>query len=366
MAELSSANLDLLPRLTARRLLLLGGIALIVAGMIFGDFFAVFVLHQNASRVGANLAAASHAALQGDAFTVTARFTNIGSFLENRGTKVDAHVHAIEFGYLALLLAVVTPWIAFAEKTKRALAWLFLAGSVLLPIGVFLIHYVGLAHSPLQAIGWASIFADAAGFAVLLATLLYLFGLWKYFRNRSAALAPDTLLQQRTTAGTLLLTGGLLLILLGFAHGAYYAASDLYRHEALDNLLLSNMLTASISSNSANLDLALANYGTLQGDKAVKIAAHAHIIEFGMLAMILSIFQPYVRFSETWTRRWAWTLLAGSLILPVCVLFELRYGLLAGGLADFGGLLVIIALVAMWLGIARYIGALDSRGNVLS
>jgi hypothetical protein len=370
MAELSSASIDSLSQLSARRLLLLGGIALIVAGMLFGDFFAVFVLHQNASRVGANLAAASHAALEGDAFTVAAHFTNIGSFLENRGTKVDAHVHAIEFGYLALLLAVVTPWIAFSEKTKRALAWLFLVGSVLLPVGVFLIHYVGLAHSPLRAIGLASIFADAGGFAVLLATFIYLYGLRKYSRNRNqdqdAAITPDPLLQIRTPAGTLLLTGGLVLVLLGFAHGAYYAASDLYRHEALDNQLLSNILTASISHNTASLDQALAAYGALQGDKAVKIAAHAHLIEFGMLAMILAIFQPYVRFSETWTRRWAWTLLAGSLILPVCVLFELRYGLFAGGLADFGGLLVIIALIAMWLGIARYIGDLDSRGNAPS
>jgi hypothetical protein len=368
MDELSSTSVGALPRLSARRLLLLGGIALIVAGMVFGDFFAVFILHQNASRVGASLAAASHAALQGDAFGVAASLANIGSFLENRGTKVDAHVHAIEFGYFALLLAVVTPWISLSEKIKRALAFLFLVGSVLLPVGVFLIHYVGLAHSPLQAIGWASIFADAGGFAVLLATLIYLYGLWKYVRsrNRTHVLTSDSLLQLRTNAGTLLLTGGLLLILLGFAHGAYYAASDLYRHESLDTSLLSNILTASISRNSENLEQALANYEMLQGDKAVKIAAHAHIIEFGMLAMILSIFQPYVRFSEVWMRRWAWTLLAGSLILPVCVLFELRFGLLAGGLADFGGLLVILALVAMWIGIARYIGDLDSRLDVTS
>ena len=151
MDELSPTSVGALPRLSARRLLLLGGIALIVAGMIFGDFFAVFILHQNASRVGASLAAASHAALQGDAFGVAANFANIGSFLENRGTKVDAHVHAIEFGYLALLLAVVTPWISLSEKIKRALAFLFLVGSVLLPVGVFLIHYVGLAHSPLTS-----------------------------------------------------------------------------------------------------------------------------------------------------------------------------------------------------------------------
>jgi len=44
----------------------------------------------------------------------------------------------------------------------------------------------------------------------------------------------------------------------------------------------------------------------------------------------------------------------------VCVLLELDYGMLAGGLADFGGLLVIIALLAMWIGILRYTGHLDA------
>src|SRR5580704_13465290 len=135
MDESPRDSVSSLPRLSARRLLLLGGIALIVAGMLFGDFFAVFVLHQNAAHVGANLTAASNAALQGDVATVTSHFTTVGSFLENRGTKVDAHVHAIEFGYLALLFAVINPWIGFTERSKRAIAWIFLFGSVLLPLG---------------------------------------------------------------------------------------------------------------------------------------------------------------------------------------------------------------------------------------
>src|SRR5258706_5836686 len=88
---------------SARRLLLLGGMGLILVGMIFGDIFAVFVLHQNAARVGASLAAASHAALAGDSATVVKNFQNVGSFLENRGTKVDTHVHIIGFGYVALM-----------------------------------------------------------------------------------------------------------------------------------------------------------------------------------------------------------------------------------------------------------------------
>jgi len=94
----------------------------------------------------------------------------------------------------------------------------------------------------------------------------------------------------------------------------------------------------------------------------VKIAAHAHIIEFGLLGMLLAFFQPYVNLGETWKRRWAFVLLLGSVLLPVCVLLELKYGLVAGGLADFGGLLVIVALLAMWIGILRYTGRLDAGG----
>ena len=38
--------------LSAQRLLIFGGIALIAGGMLFGDLFAVFVLHQNAALQG--------------------------------------------------------------------------------------------------------------------------------------------------------------------------------------------------------------------------------------------------------------------------------------------------------------------------
>ena len=130
--------------LGARRLFLLGGIGLILVGMLFGDIFAVFVLHQNAAKVGANLARAAHAALAGNSFAVQTDFQNVGKFLENRGTKVDTHVHMTGFGYLALLLALVEPWIALTPRAKRGIAWIFLVGAGLLPVGVFLIHYVGL------------------------------------------------------------------------------------------------------------------------------------------------------------------------------------------------------------------------------
>jgi hypothetical protein len=349
----------------ARRLLLLGGIGLILAGMIFGDIFAVFVLHQNAAHVGSGLSAAAHAALRGDSATVSASFADVGSFLENRGTKVDVHVHMIDFGYLALLLALVQPWVAYDENRKRQLARLFLVGSLVLPIGVFLIHYVGVAYSPVRAIGWASIFADLGGACVLVATAAFLFGIFRTVVAKRQP-APDALLAASTNAATRLLAGGVILILLGFGHGAYYAASDLYRHEDQDYSILSSMATAAAVQNVDQVDRSLTEYGQLQADKAVKIAAHAHIIEFGLLAMILGFFQPYVNLSERWKQRCIWTLLLGSTLLPICVLLELQFGLLAGGIADTGGLLVIVALSGMWIGIVRYTGALDAAAGTQS
>lgn len=42
---------DAFAAMSAQRTLIMGGTVLIVAGLIFGDVFAVFVVHQNASRI---------------------------------------------------------------------------------------------------------------------------------------------------------------------------------------------------------------------------------------------------------------------------------------------------------------------------
>jgi len=80
--------------------------------------------------------------------------------------------------------------------------------------------------------------------------------------------------------------------------------------------------------------------------------------------MLLSFVQPYVDLSDRWKRRWVMVLLAGSAILPVFVLLESNLGLVAGGIADVGGLLVIIALIAMLVGVLRYSGRLEMVAGV--
>lgn len=360
------------PRLeetNARRMLIIGGIALIAAGMIFGDLFAVFVLHQNASKIGEALIAATDAVAAKDSAAVAARFADIGGLFENRGTKVDAHVHMIDFGYLALLLALIQPYVALAGRSRKRLAQLFLIGAVMLPVSVFLIRYVGLAHSPLATIGWASIFADLGGLLVIIACAGELLGLWRRMLGASEPIAEDEPLAQRSWASRALLTGGTLLILAGFLHGAFYAVFDLQQHEAQDQTALETMISASVaqqnatSRNMRDAHLVVEGYGRIQAEKAVNIAAHSHIIEFGLLAILLALIQQHVLLAEFWKRTWAVIMLIGSVVLPVFVLLELQLGLVAGGIADAGGLLVIVALIGMLAGVLRKTGQPDSRGG---
>ena len=343
--------------MSARRLLIFGGIALIAGGMLFGDIFAVFVLHQNGGHTGRALLAASEAVSAGNTLAVKEAFQGIGGLLEDHGTKVDAHVHMTDAGYLALLLALIQPYVALPPRRKKLLAGLFITAGLLLPVGIFLIHYVGLAYSPFAAIGWASVLADTAGGLLIFVLIAEGYGFWVFLRGRSSDSEPEVP-AERTWERRTLMSGGVLLILVGFLYGAWYAGVDLYRQEAREAQILKDMLDDSAGGQGGAV-VAVANYGSLAAERAAKIAAHSHVIEFGLLAMLLSFVQPYVGLSERWKRRWVVLLLAGSAILPVFVLLEMNLGLVAGGIADVGGLFVIIALIGMLVGVLRYSGRLD-------
>ena len=349
--------------MSARRLLVFGGIALIVVGMVFGDIFAVFILHQNGGEQGAALVAAAQAVADKNPTGVNDAFSRLGALLESRGTKVDAHAHMIGAGYLALLLALLQPYIALSRKAKKMLATLFIMGGVLLPIGIFLIHYVGVAYSPFSVIGWASIVADSSGALLIIALCGELWGFWHYTRSGAGALLESPIPEENSWQRRALLSGGTWLILLGFLHGAWYAAVDLYSHEAQEVTVLNTIIDSAASNNMAGATREITSFGNLAGAKAVNIAAHSHIIEFGLLAILLSFIQPFVFLSDKWKGRMVKLLLGGSVILPVFVLLELRWGLVAGGIADIGGLLVVIGLVGMLVGILRYSGSLDAEGR---
>ncbi len=341
------------------RLFIIGGMLLVITGMIFGDLYAVFILHPNVADIGREMGAAVSAAAAGNADSVFSHFGAVGGFLENAGTKKDAHVHMIHAGYLAFLLAFLQPKVALGERARLLLARSFLWASVILPVSIFLIHYVGLVYSPLETIGWASIFADLAGLVLIIVLLAELAGLVRHAGGRGEQNAE--LMRLDGGESRTLVIGGTFLMLAGFLFGAIYAGGFMAEHEHRELLILGELLQHASQQLGASVQQSLGEYGGLQVEKAVMIAAHAHIIEFGLLAMMMAIVQPYVYLPGAWRRRLVRMLLLGATVLPVAVFSEMWYGLLAGGVADFAGLLLIVSLFAMLMGVIRHTGKVDAR-----
>ncbi len=356
---ISGYAVDTFAPMSARRLLVFAGISLIAAGMLFGDIFAVFVLHQNGGRTGRALLLAAHAASERDEAGVQKAFADVGALLEDRGTKVDTHVHMTDAGYLALLLALVQPFIALPPKRKQGIAKFFVAGSVMLPVGIFLIHYVGLAYSPFSVIGWASVLADAGGAVLIIALIAEAWGLRRYLQGERFPAEAEVLNESSWSQRTLL-GGGTVLILFGFLYGAWFSAVDLYPQEKQELGIFHALVDRAAAGDNAGMAQSVSQYDGLAATHAVAIAAHSHAIEFGLLAMLLSFIQPYVFLREAWKRRWVVVLLAGALLLPIFVLLELPLGFLAAGIADVSGLMVVTALVAMLVGVLRHSGSLDA------
>ncbi len=353
---------DILGTGDAARLFIIGGMMLVIAGMIFGEIYAAFILHPNVGNIGQEMGAAVFAAASGDADSVFSHFGAVGGFLENAGTKKDTHVHIIHAGYLAFVLAFLQPWVALGNRLKLRLAKTFLWASVVLPVSIFLIYYVGLVYSPLasMSVGWASIFADLSGLVLILVLVLELVGMWRHAQGQGDN-NDGVVAQLYGNNSRALLSGGTLLVLAGFLFGAYYAGIHMAEHEGRELIILNELMNRASVQDSEALNQGLVAYGGLQVERAVMIAAHAHVIEFGLLAIMMAIAQPFVFLSPVWRKRLVWMMLVGSTVLPVAVYSEMWYGLLAGGVADTAGLMVILALFGMLIGVLRYTGKVDAE-----
>lgn len=340
-------------RLDSTRILLFGGILLIVLGMVLGEIYAIFVSHIASVEIRERLFTVVSAVGTGDTTTIHAQFDVIEQLLEKRGRIVNTHSHSIAFGFLALVLTVLQPMLGLAEQRKRLFAWLIIAGAFLQSLCVFVSPYVGLWGN------WASDVGAALVLVGVLGTLIGLFARWRSPGSLNSVVAP--LLQSRSSR--ILLVGGGLLILLGMLMGVYYAWVFVTQHEPQQWTLLDVALAQALAGEEEGARSTIASYRHIQSKIAIQTAAHSHAIEFGMLAILLGIVQNFVLLDDRWKLRWIWAFLAGSFLLPVFVFTASIVGLVSAGFADLSGFVALVALCAMAVGIIRYTGARDYSGK---
>ena len=153
--------------MSARKLLLFGGIALAILGMTYGLWYAVFAEHQALDGIGHSLASGFQAAAERNSATME------DSLLQYRQAKyaydrqVDVHGHWIGLAMLLIVLAIAFDHVGLSEKLKLLLAGTLLIGAVLFPLGVLMQTWShGALPRAVAILGSALVIAALAGIVV--------------------------------------------------------------------------------------------------------------------------------------------------------------------------------------------------------
>lgn len=338
----------------ATRLLVFGGISLILAGMLLGEVFAIFISHVASAQIRREWTGSMIPAIeQRDLAVVGAGYRRIEDLLERRGRIMDTHSHMIAYGFLALALALLQPLNRYSERIRRALALCIVVGGLTQSVFVFASYWA--TH---QARDWALICSAAGGVLVLFGVLGTLAGLRGIPMGSDFAAETSRLLS--SASSQILLRTGACLILAGMVFGFYYAWVFVTQHEPRQIALLDSALTSALARDPSGATTSITAYQALQSRIAIVTAAHSHIIEMGIMAVLLAFVQNFVFLSDRWKRKWAVLFCIGGAVMPICTYCASLFGLVPAGFADAFGMLSLIALFAMLCGLVRQTGAEES------
>jgi hypothetical protein len=148
----------------ARRLLILGGIALALLGMGYGMWYAVFAEHQELEGIGKSLATGFSAAAERNPAAANGELARYRELKYAYDRHVDVHGHWIGLAMLAILLGIAYERVKFSENMKLLLAAGLLIGAVLFPFGVMLQTFShGGGPRAVAVAGSALVIASLAG-----------------------------------------------------------------------------------------------------------------------------------------------------------------------------------------------------------
>lgn len=122
----------------SRKVLLFGGLALLVWSMSYGLWYALFDEHQTLEAMGRNLSDGFAAAAQRDLTAAHQHIERYAAVRYEYVREVDVHSHWGGLGMVLLALCLFFDRVALAERARVRLAWMLLLGSSIFPAGVIL------------------------------------------------------------------------------------------------------------------------------------------------------------------------------------------------------------------------------------
>ena len=154
----------------SRKLLLVGGLLLVVLGMSYGLYYALFDEHQTLESITLSLARSFSLAAGKQMEPAGAALDAYAAAKFAYVREVDVHSHWSGLALLLILFGLIFDQVTFPERTRLYLGAALVAGSFLFPVGVLLQTVIGgILPKALAAAGAAlltlTLAAVAAGFA---------------------------------------------------------------------------------------------------------------------------------------------------------------------------------------------------------
>lgn len=340
---------SLIQQQTSGRLLVFGGILLLVINMLLGEVFAIFISHVANGEIRTLWGDVIIAARAGELELLRGYFDRIEFLLDRRGRIMNTHSHAGAFGMLALMLALIQPLLVLDEVTKRRLALCIIAGGLIQPFFIFVSSYTGVWANYLSHFGAILICIGLAG---SIAGLL---------RSKAKSSHISSLVSSllNSASSKLLLRWGSLLILLGMLFGFGYAWIFTSEHEPRQFELIESMLAYASEENDLEPRPLVKSYRGVNSSIAILAAVHSHAIEMGCIALLLAFIQNFIFVSKKRRLLFARAFLIGSYLLPFFIFNATIFGLRSAALADISGFIAMTALLAMLTGCVRQTAIID-------
>jgi len=153
--------------MSARQLLLFGGLALAILGITYGLWYAVFAEHQALDGIGVSLTTGFQAAAQRNPADAEKALLQYRQAKYNYDRQVDVHGHWLGLSMLLIVLAIASDQISIAEKWKLLFALGLLLGSVLFPFGVLMQTWSHGQLPRIVTIAASGLLIAAVGFTTL-------------------------------------------------------------------------------------------------------------------------------------------------------------------------------------------------------
>lgn len=159
----------------SQKLLLMGGLAMLLLGMVYGGIYGVFFHGKLHELEAEHMRMAIYYISQGDfesAEKYHEKTVDIGGVIE---AIPSVHSHINSFALISLIISGIIPKIKLKEKWKVAGAILLLGGGLVMAIGIILQPAVSKTIGMITAI--------IGGSGVMAAVALYMWGLFRFIKN---------------------------------------------------------------------------------------------------------------------------------------------------------------------------------------